>query len=344
MAPINPLWHDAALAEWNDRRRLIFYPKTDIEFALSAMRWRKDTLGSSDLAFLHEKLPGIQSIEFLPNAGTLHAIFRVVTSGKNYFLKLPLTEPDFSTLVEAWAQAKCAEFGIQNLVQPNDLRLMEEAPGQCLTKFEDPETQAMPAPLLFNFGRALALAHRIECVGAGFLDPGTLANARPSGIHRKWSNYIWQRLKDHLETCQAIEAISAAEATQMAAVFESAAPLLAGAPMRLLHGDPGHHNVFSEGKGITAIIDWEDALAGDPIFDIAYWGTFVRDEMRAEFLEGYQTVSPLPADFERRYWLYYLRVALSKTVHRHRFGAKGRPGRPPASRRIQKALSKLAEL
>lgn len=92
------------------------------------------------------------------------------------------------------------------------------------------------------------------------------------------------------------------------------------------------------------MIDWEDSLCGDPIFDVAYWGTFCRDEMRAEFLRGYETVQILPEDFERRYWLYYLRVAISKTVHRHLFGVKDRPGRAPASRRIQKALSRLAGL
>jgi len=42
-----------------------------------------------------------------------------------------------------------------------------------------------------------------------------------------------------------------------------------------------------------------------------------------------------------RFWTYFLRVALAKTVVRHNLGLRDRPGRPPASRRIQLALDRL---
>jgi len=112
----------------------------------------------------------------------------------------------------------------------------------------------------------------------------------------------------------------------------------------LLHGDLGSHNVFTDGRDVTAVIDWEDALSGDPVFDIAFWATFHPDRRHAAFLDGYRAVRALPADFEWRFWLYYLRVALAKTVLRHRLGITDRPGRLPASRRIQKGLERVEAL
>jgi hypothetical protein len=41
--------------------------------------------------------------------------------------------------------------------------------------------------------------------------------------------------------------------------------------------------------------------------------------------------------------LYFLRVALAKTVVRHNLGLRDRPGRPPASLRIQRGLQGVAE-
>jgi Ser/Thr protein kinase RdoA (MazF antagonist) len=141
-----------------------------------------------------------------------------------------------------------------------------------------------------------------------------------------------------------IGAINQEECRTIAKAFESIYRISRDVRASLLHGDLGHHNVFSDGQHITAIIDWEDCLCGDPVFDIAFWGTFCRDYMLDPFLKGYRTIRQLPGDFELRYWLYYLRIALSKTVHRFRFGYPDRPGRPPASLRIQKAVEKLRSL
>jgi hygromycin-B 4-O-kinase len=343
----------AALERWNERRRKIFYPKTDIDFDLEALHRRKEQLAKANLS----KLTGIldqeiRAIEFLPTAGTFHALFQVETASNSYILKLSPEESAFGFAIESWAMQRLRETHLPALAIPAfevvaqslpcPFLLVEEARGQTLTRFENAETQALPEPLLFEFGRSLAIIHRVPGQNAGLLDCG--ASAWPAGLHPRWSDYLMFRLDEHLTICREIRAINEAEKESAATYFDESEALLVGAPMRLLHGDPGHHNVFSNGEKITAMIDWEDALVGDPVFDIAYWGTFVRDEMRQRFLDGYQTVETLPVDFEKRYWLYYLRIALSKTVHRFRFGTKDRLGRPAASLRIQKALSNLAKL
>jgi aminoglycoside phosphotransferase (APT) family kinase protein len=328
----------AALDKWNERRRGIFYPKTDIDFHRAAAE-----PPAVQLDRLNPRLDGdFQSIESL-SGGTLHILFRVRSATRNWILKVSLEKPDFGLAIESRAMRLLRDIGLPSLevaafeAVDGPFILIEEARGQTLTQFEHPDTQQMPEPLLFEFGRFLAKVHQTPAKGGGLLD---CSHDEWTGLHQTWTDYLRLRLDEHLEVCRNIGAIDSTEALAIQKFFSE----IPSVSPRLLHGDPGHHNVFSDGQKITAIIDWEDALAGDPIFDIAYWGTFVRDEMRQRFLDGYQTVEKLPPDFEHRYWLYYLRVALSKTVHRHRFGTKDRPGRPPASLRIQKALSKLAQL
>lgn len=344
---------EAALERWCEQRKYIFYPKTDLDFDPAEIARRKQELGAIDLTKLGSVLDEeVRAIEFLPNAGTFHALFRVQTAANRYILKLSLDASAFGFAIESWIQSslRVAAFEAIPKSLPCPFLVMDEAQGRSLTTFENPDTQAMPEPLLFEFGRNLARVHQVHGEKGGLLDVRSLRGAAadgqsvPRGLSVNWQSYIHTRLHEHIKTCRIIGAIDETEGLTIEAHFAYAAQLLYNAPSRLLHGDPGHHNAFSDGERITALIDWEDSLIGDPVFDIAYWGTFVRDEMRARFLEGYETVEKLPAEFERLYWLYYLRVALSKTVHRFRFDAKDRPGRPPASQRIQKALSNLGKL
>lgn len=350
--------------QWNEQRRQIFYPKTDGDFDLNEVRRRKEEIAKAD--FERGSLPvilrenSVSDLQPVPG-GTFHALFKFHTPSRNFILKVATEPMDYAFNIEEWMFAKLRTLGLPGLdvpaysvipaaVYPFPFLIVEEAKGKPLNSLEDPQSQALPEPLLFEIGRTFAQIHQIEAEGGGLINVRSLGPPNPAslyltprGLHSDWRSYIRTRLSEHIQTCVQIGAMDSSEARTTEAHFSKASALLSDAPLRLLHGDPGHHNVFSDGRKITAIIDWEDALAGDPIFDIAYWGTFVRDEMRARFLEGYVTIEKLPSDFEDRYWLYYLRIALSKTVHRHRFGTKDRSGRP-ASQRIQKALSNLAKL
>lgn len=338
----------------------VFYRKTDLAGVPADWKAEKDRQARAWLPGIVEAAPlfcgeAPVSIELLPGLGTFHALYRIVLrSGERRILRASLPpEPAVEFHIDPWAMRAMEERGLPFLkihtvdlsrrVLPFDFEVMAEAAGRTLQTFEDLESQAVAEPLLFALGAALGGIHRIETTGFGPLDAAALAGGagRGSGALRSWREYIGLNLGEHLEVCRAIGAISAGELARIWGEFDRAGEALDRAPSRLLHGDPGHHNVFSDGRGITAIIDWEDALCGDPVFDAAYWGTFCRDGMREPFLAGYRSALPLPEDFERRYWLYYLRIAISKTVHRSRFGQADAPGRPPASARIQKGLARV---
>jgi aminoglycoside phosphotransferase (APT) family kinase protein len=297
----------------------------------------------------------------MPGEGTCHTLFRIQFSDRpECILRADLSGGEARPcefLIDSWVQNTLERHGLpgppvervdfSRSTLPFDFELLRQIPGRPLKGYEDPETQAMEPALLAAWGRYLAGLHTIPTQRFGLLDVRSLVDAPAApgrGLHARWRHYLELNLADHLAICRAIGAISSAEQRRIEVLFDRFHERLEPAAPGLLHGDPGHHNVFTDGVRITGVIDWEDALSGDPVFDLAYWGTFCRDSMRGPLLLGYREAGRLPEDFEHRYWVYYLRIALSKTVHRHRFGYRDREGRPPASQRIQKALARLGSL
>ncbi len=350
-------------------RRSLFYPKTDLPFLSQLQPGALPDLKHHWFARHREAIekvfrgfterPTLQA-ELIPTAGTGHVIVRLTEASANLYILRISSNPDGPAedmLLDALAEPirNEAGHGIGTLIRsdfsravlPFDFALHRVAEGICLREMEDPAAQAMPKGVLAALGRALARVHSVPASGWGLLDPGAAALGRVQGVHGQWCDYLQASLAEHLAVCISSGSTTIEETIQAQSLFDRAITTLADVPCRLLHGDPGHHNAFvslRDAPYITALIDWEDALAGDPIFDLAYWGTFVRDPMREDLLADYFTHQDKSADFEFRYWLYYLRIAISKTVYRHRAGFTDRPGRPPASLRIQKALDQLQRL
>jgi hygromycin-B 4-O-kinase len=47
---------------------------------------------------------------------------------------------------------------------------------------------------------------------------------------------------------------------------------------RLVHGDFGSNNVLCDAGRITGVIDWSEAMVGDPLYDVAnilFWRTWL---------------------------------------------------------------------
>lgn len=114
----------------------------------------------------------------------------------------------------------------------------------------------------------------------------------------------------------------------------------------LLHGDLSYDNILVKDGKLSGVIDWEDAVLGDPVFELAGLATFHPVERHSLFIESYYEGREKPMDFDRRFWTYYLRIALAKTVHRHRFGytTEIKTGWQNPDNRIQLALDNLKNL
>lgn len=105
---------------------------------------------------------------------------------------------------------------------------------------------------------------------------------------------------------------------------------------RLLHGDLSYHNILVKDGNLAGIIDWEDVVFGDPIFDLANLATFHPERRHKYFIDSYPNK---PKDFYDRFWFYFLRISIAKTIHRHRFGYTNNA--EEANKRISLAIEKI---
>jgi fructosamine-3-kinase len=354
------------LSAYTRQRRSTFYPKTDIPFpddVLRSLRFEEAALRPEVVMDLCRQVMGQEplSAHLLPHQGTFHRLYRVACDGSPAvivrFNVVSQWGRDFQLLLDRWVMDQLASQGLPALqvykvdlsrrLCPWDYEIMEEAQGTSLRDVDHDELRMQA--LLRELGRLVARLHGIGTERFGWPDVSTLVASadgpfRLCGIFESWRDYILVNLDEHVQTCEALGTIGPSEKCQIRSAFADLDYLLTDVRPVLLHGDLGSHNVFTRDGAITALLDWEDCLSGDPLFDIAFWATFHPDERHEPFFEGYRSERSLPEDFELRFWFYYLRVALSKTVHRHRFGYTDQRGRMPASRRIHKALARIQQL
>lgn len=297
------------------------------------------------------------SVVRAPRSGTFHDVaivtfadFGVPSAAVVRLTRRPAWGPDVGLLVESALRPALARAGVgapdvlaldlSRTLVPTDVQIQSHAPGVCLRDLdhEDAEIGAhFPA-----LARSLTRVGSIPVHGAGPIDPNHTAL---TGLLQSWPEFVTLRLRDHADACLSAGLIDRAERVHIDRAFGALRAELSRRPLGLLHGDPGSHNIFATESGVT-LIDWEDALAGDPLMDLANWATFHPERRWPAFFAALPEAGPLaPSPTERAvFWLYFLRLSLAKTVHRVRFATPDAPGRPPASRRIQRALAALAEL
>jgi hypothetical protein len=294
-------------------------------------------------------------VRMLAEPGTFHTLYRAVwADGRRRIVRFNvLSDTDFPLLLDGAIARNLQATGVPCLTVdhvdlsrrwcPWDYQILHEARGKSLKTLDHDDAQIVPA--LQALGGVVACLHGVRTTGYGLLD--VTAEPMPSrlaGIHARWLDYLTVRLPEHVGLCVDLGALTVAEAEGVFKLFDVFQAVCPPAAPCLLHGDLGNHNVFTDGTDITALIDWEDALSGDPVFDVAFWATFHPERRHQAFLEGYQSVRALSVDFGLRFWVYFLRVALAKTVLRHRLGLTDVPGRPPAALRVRNGLQRAVAL
>jgi aminoglycoside phosphotransferase (APT) family kinase protein len=350
-----------AAAAFDRERAATFLEKADVELPdtrLAGLRGAGDAALGLDDAFLRQcgAAFGLSSplASRAPVQGTFHRLYDVRTPAGAALLRVAALPG------ERWASLMALESRLARLLRAAGLpvpsceyvgvfsggavrgaQLVARVHGTSLADLDADEAGVMAA--LPEVARSLRGLHRLPGSGAGPLSLAALERDPPrvEGVHANWHDYLATRLDEHLHDCEGAHDLSHEEASRVRALFAAARERLRAAPAVLLHGDPGSQNFIVEGGAIRAMLDWEDALVGDPLFDLASLCTFHPERRHAAILAGYgEKLAPRGEAWER-FWLYFLRVALAKTVHRRRFGYADKPGRAPAARRIQLALARL---
>jgi len=127
------------------------------------------------------------------------------------------------------------------------------------------EPSGCSLPEFTQAGQALRLVHGVILEGHGRLA------ASPEGLHgehRSWADAIAERTGG-LGRIAESGLVDAGLLDQAAAAVRDRRGMLAGAESgHLLHGDFNPRHVFARNGRIEGIIDWGDAICGDPLYDL----------------------------------------------------------------------------
>jgi len=236
-----------------------------------------------------------------------------------YEVRMMRQEPDIHEMLLARTDVPvprilAADFSRE--IIDRDFLVMEKAPGRPLT--EATVTPARHADILRTTGVYLRQAHDLTADVYGYI--GAHRPMEPADTWQAAFEVMWNRLIDDVV---GVDGYSADEARFMRDLYADRADHFTHEPpSRFLHMDIWHQNIMVDGRGaITALVDWDRALWGDPEIEFAvldYCGI-----SEPPFWEGYGRDRPTGPSAEIRRVLYLLYEMQKYIVIR-----KGRDNRP----------------
>ena len=130
-----------------------------------------------------------------------------------------------------------------------------------------------------------------------------------------WQSFLQSTIRGKDQQWDHLFASNLLDATALQPVMHSYLRLTGHCPeeRKLVHGDFGSNNVLTDGKKITGVLDWDCALYGDPLFDVAgsfFWSPWL-DCMRIQS-EFFQRTLRNEANFAVRLQCYQLQCGLEE--------------------------------
>lgn len=179
------------------------------------------------------------------------------------------------------------------------------------------EGRLEPVRIAHALGAAIARWQALTPPGFGPFDPQVLRDhGRLEGFHPTYADYFFLHLERHLGFLSARGFLAPGEVAAIREEVTCHAPLLALPAGCLVHKDLALWNVLGTPERIVGVIDWDDAIAGDPTDDLSLLGCFHDGATVEKAIAGYAEVRTLPPDFRRRFWLHLLRNMIVKAVIR----------------------------
>jgi aminoglycoside phosphotransferase (APT) family kinase protein len=237
-------------------------------------------------------------VELVPT-GEYNAVYRIEFDEERVYLKAH--DPE-SILVEAWAYAAAERARVPTAQvlaveeSPADLDcsffIVSEVAGTPLDRVGDDDRRATIA---IELGRHLRALHALPMGGYGWID---FDHLRATGVGRgEAPDEAALIAKDHrsLEVLPTHGLLDAATVDAVKAILNEGSALFADSPSALLHGDVGPKHVLVGNSSITGLIDWGDARAGDPVWDLTCFALHAAD-LLSSLIAGYEPSDPLLDD------------------------------------------------
>lgn len=263
------------------------------------------------------------------NVGEVNAVyFATLENGTSCVIRIAPHEKGYNAFEEeSWLFSKCKSAGAPVpevlAVNANPIDFPE---GYMITQRIDGVSadsvnlsQEQKVEVLHQVGHYLSLIHSVKVEGFGNykkVDGGfkgqhdSLYELLQSETREAW--WVKDVKKYQLLTPKEIEEVQKA--------LENEKDLFQLEKASITHGDISFGNTIIQGTKVVGIVDMENSVASDPIFDFRvfkYWDT---DENRKSLMDGYSNKAIFDENFERKLLFYELLYAMKALVYNNSRG------------------------
>ncbi|MBA2813627.1 aminoglycoside phosphotransferase family protein [Streptomyces sp. KM273126] len=183
---------------------------------------------------------------------------------------------------------------------PNDLLLIDVLPGHAAE---------LDSGVLTDAGRKLRRVHEVELPGFGLVGTDHERVAAASGTWFGFLDAVVAAARQLIPVNVMPTAVHDEVAAQLRQ-HRTRAHLTGVGQGVLLHGDLMPKHVWDDQGRLVGLIDWGDAMAGDPLFDLARFSMAGDDAFR-QFLQGYGSPNPPDAHVLALYRMVWSLMALT---------------------------------
>lgn len=303
---------------------------------IDVVKKRYELFDVSLLPEIFKKALGLTAVSWVrPDSyGTMHVIYKVSVKEKTkqFLLRANCTipKPEIEMKLEQLITQKVAllDVPVNHILHvdisrrefPFDFQIQEVLNGADLEDHFG-GTKDQYDRMSFALGQYVAQLGEIQLDGFGRFDEKQVIQGNLIGTKKSFSGYIEVCLEDDLRFIVDSGIITVITATSIQKLFDHYRPVMDIPKGSLVHHDLADHNFMHVKDRITGIFDWENAVVGDPVLDLAScptWTTHFPREVK--LLEGYRSVRALPDHFGEKMQIYRLRTMIWKMVFALRAG------------------------
>ncbi len=151
------------------------------------------------------------------------------------------------------------------------IQVMEKMSGKILRQtFNENPPVVYREQIMRKLAITLASIHAIRGNQFGPISLSELVEKREkTGFHKTCYDYLLLNFERHLDCCIRQFRITKQMAIDILKLFETHQDLFKSSQTVLLHSDFVKNNLLIHQTGIISVLDWEDAIVGDPLLELA---------------------------------------------------------------------------
>ena len=251
-----------------------------------------------------------------------NAVYEVDADGRRFVVKASRMHE--AVRAEAWACARGADAGCATPAILGLGRLgTDDSMSACIMRRVAGGPIVAGHPAFLEVGMGLRRVHDMRLPGFGWLAEASWDERGDcSLLHRSWLGFLKgicgdaRRLADR-------DGVAARVAEAAAAALDAHADALAAVEVgALCHGDLKAAHILVDAGRLAGVIDWGDAVVGDPLWDIARFAHRADAGSVSWLLEGYDPERAMGDELAWRVPLYGALWMLVDAIVAHRLGRR----------------------